>query len=180
MAESIGRAVLGAAALEKILLVDIAQRSVHRNGMRDELDRELTLLERRPAGDLLAKLRQLGIPEDLGERIGEVLRRRNQLVHHFLANPDVIAALNTGDGFEPFVDQVDQLAADCQGLIDEIGPLAFSGAQQALGATLPELAEAVLSIDPDSVEDEKLRAQLETAKTWGQYVVDEESDLLPK
>jgi hypothetical protein len=41
LAQSIGRAVLGAAALEKILLVDFAHRYGTQRGLRQELEREL-------------------------------------------------------------------------------------------------------------------------------------------
>jgi hypothetical protein len=63
---AVGRLVLAGAALENVLLVDIAMRDIDRAGtVRDELGRELSELEGRPAGKLLERLRNLGIPDEL-------------------------------------------------------------------------------------------------------------------
>jgi hypothetical protein len=177
--EAIGRAVLGAATLEKMLLVDIAQRRVTKDGFDDELSHTLSELEAQPAGRLLQHLRELGIAPELAGRINEVLKRRNRLVHHFLEDPEVLEAIWGNVSVDPFVDRVDELAADCQRLVNEIGPLAFSGAEKALGVELPELAQSLMRIDPESVEDEELRSQVESLRPWGRFLLqisDEEDE----
>ncbi|HEX8074772.1 MAG TPA: hypothetical protein VF545_07305 [Thermoleophilaceae bacterium] len=161
LAQAIGRAVLGAAALERILLLDLAQRRAAAEGLTKRLERELSTVEVQPAGALLKTLRQLDIPLDLAGRIQEVIGRRNQLVHRFMEDLDVAVAFSTGEGVDPIVERVDGLAADCQSLINEIAPEAFSGAGAALGQTLPELLEQVNAADLDVIEDDRLRAQLE-------------------
>lgn len=161
LAQAIGRAVLGAAALERVLLVEIAQRRAASDGLTKRLEQELATLERKSAGKLLKALREIGIPQDLAERIGELIARRNWLVHHFMEDRDVFLAFVVGHGFEPLVERVDRLAADCQALINEIAPPAFSGAEQVLGATLEQLLEQLQAADLDEIEDDDFRAQLE-------------------
>jgi hypothetical protein len=158
--QAIGRAVLGAAALEKVLLVDIAQRQAARDGLAKQLARDLSRLERQPAGALLRTLCELGIPAELAAGIEDVIVRRNQLVHRLMEDAQLLAALG-GTGVNRAVERVDELAADCQRLINGIAPDAFAGAERALGAPLPELFQMLQGLDPETVDDERLRAQLE-------------------
>jgi hypothetical protein len=164
LAQAIGRAVLGAAALEKVLLVDIARRRAESEGLTLRLGQQLSRLELQPAGELLRTLRELGIPSDVANRIEEVIGRRNNLVHRFMEDREVAAVFMTGEGTDRIVERVDKLAADCQRLINEIGPSAFSGVEGVLGATLPELLAMAKSADLDAIEDDQLRAQLRWAR----------------
>src|SRR3979411_2896131 len=84
LVKAISRAVLGAAALEKVLLVDFLHLSGRERGLRVELEQELSELERRSAGSLLGTLRGLGLGVALAARIESVVHRRNQLIHHFM------------------------------------------------------------------------------------------------
>lgn len=151
----VGRAVLVAAVLEKVLLVDIAQRQVDRDGWTQRLGHELADLERRPAGRLLGTLEALGIPSDLAGRIQGVIDRRNRLVHHLMEDADVLLAM-TGVNPQPVIERIDQLAADCQALINDIAPGAFAGVEGAFGATLPDLLREVRGLDLDGPGDETL------------------------
>jgi len=54
------------------------------------------------------------------------------------------------------IERVDQLAADCQALINAIAPGAFSGVERAFGASLPELLRAVGAIDLAAPENDVL------------------------
>jgi len=65
----VGRAVLGAAALEKVLLVDIADRQVGRAGSPNASEEQLARIEHQPAGVLLGTLKEFGVPPTLAERI---------------------------------------------------------------------------------------------------------------
>jgi hypothetical protein len=164
---AIGRAVLGAAALEKLLLVDIAQRVVERDGFTAELSAELTSLERESAGRLLGRLRELGIPDDLGERIQDVIRRRNRLVHHALEDADLMIAVATGKDVDAVVTRIDQIAVDSQQIGNEVIAVAFPGLEAALGVSLPQLVEIIAALDLDTIEDEALRAQFQSARRFG-------------
>jgi hypothetical protein len=164
LAQSIGRAVMGAAALEKVLLVDIVNRMAQREEQREELDRELRELERRPGGKLLEKLRQLGLNTEMAARIQAAIVRRNRLIHHYMEEPEVMAALMTGAGIDALVGDVDSLAVECQQIVNLIAPDAFAGLQQFLGANLPQLLHALTALDLDLVEDPTLRQQLATLK----------------
>jgi len=77
--QAIGRAVLFAAELEKVLLVEIAQRLVGCEGFSQHVGEELSGLERRPAGTLLERLKTFGLAPDLAGRIEHVIERRNRL-----------------------------------------------------------------------------------------------------
>lgn len=156
---SIGRAVLGAAALEKVLLVDIANRRAQRDGFVLDLGNDLSRLERLPAGALLQTLQQLGIDEDLAGRISELIGRRNRLVHGFMEDAEVIAAFERGD-VVPLVQRVDDIALDCQRVVNQLAPSAFAGLEQLFGIPLEQLIDVVLTIDPDSIADTRLRDQL--------------------
>jgi hypothetical protein len=151
LAQSIGRAVMGAAALEKVLLVDI----VNRMAQREELEQELRELERRPGGKLLEKLRQLGLDIEMAARIQAAIVRRNTLIHHYMEEPEVMAALMTGAGIDALVRDVDSLAVECQQIVNLIAPDAFAGLQQFLGANLPQILHALTALDLDLVEDQR-------------------------
>lgn len=153
--QAIGRAVLFAAELEKVLLVEIAQRLVGCEGFSPRVGGELSGLERRPAGTLLERLKTAGLAPDLAARTEHVIERRNRLIHHFLEDGDVLTAMTGGDA-EPVIERIDQLAADCQALINEIAPGAFAGVERAFGASLPELLRAVGAMDLAAPENDVL------------------------
>ncbi len=162
---AIGRLVLGAAALEKILLVDIVTRELHRDGAwRDEFVQELTDLQRRPAGKLLDRLRGLGISDKLAERIGEVIARRNRVVHHLMEDGKVGLAMHTGAGLEEIVADIESIAVECQQIVNQLVVVAFPELEAAIGMTAPELADALASIDPATIADPNVRAQLQAAR----------------
>jgi len=164
LAQSIGRAVMGAAALEKVLLVDIVNRMAQREELRAGLERELRDLERRPGGKLLEKLRQLGLNAEMATRIEAVIRGRTRLIHHYIEEPEVMAALMTETGVDALIKDVDSLAVECQQIVNLIAPDAFIGLQQFLGANVPQLVQALTSLDVDLIEDPTLRQQLAALK----------------
>lgn len=161
--QAIGRAVLFAAVLENVLLVEIAQRRVGCEGFSQHLGGDLADLERRPAGTLLERLKTLGLPADVLARVRDVIERRNRLIHHALEDADVLTALNGGQA-ESAIERVDALAAACQGLVNDIAPGAFSGVERAFGRTLGELLHEVRALDltaenealPDAVRQQLL------------------------
>jgi hypothetical protein len=163
---AVGRLVLGAAMLEKVLLVDIISRDVQQEGtVREELGRELAELEGKPGGVLLKRLRKLGIPPDLADRVNKVIQRRNRVVHHLLEEPGVVLAMHTGEGIEKIVADIDSVAIDCQQVVNELTLVVFPTLLNALGTTLPELADRLGSIDPSTIEQPAFRQQVEAAQT---------------
>lgn len=72
-----------------------------------------------------------------------------------MEDADVLMAM-TGGNVEPVIERIDQLAADCQALINDIAPCAFSGVEGAFGATLPDLLRAVGALNLEAPEDETL------------------------
>jgi hypothetical protein len=157
--QALGLVVLGAAGLEMILLADILRRRVEQDGFAEELSRELSTLETQTAGRLLARLKQYGLEPSLAARTAEVIQRRNTVVHHFMEDPEVIAVFIAGADAEPLVARLEQLAADCQAVGNEIGGPAFTGLQAAFGASLPDIAQLLRSTDLDEIADPRLRKQ---------------------
>ncbi len=160
---SLGRVILGANALEKILLVDIARRRADDEGLVEQLSIDLTRLEKQPAGVLLQRLTALGLSTNLSERVADAIRRRNLLVHHFMEDLQFAQAAQ-GQDVDAAVNRIDALAADCQALINEIAPAAFAGVEAVLGADLQTLAQTLSALDPQDIADDALRAQIESAQ----------------
>lgn len=163
--QALGRAVLGAAALEKVLLVDIARRDADRQGLTDELSARLSRLERQSAGALLETLRTLGIDAAHANQIADVIHRRNLLVHHFMEAADVVDAFTRGERIDELVDRIDAVAADCQRIINEIAPPAFSGLETIFGVPIRTLLEQMHTVDLERITDKGLREQLRLART---------------
>jgi hypothetical protein len=173
---AIGRAVLGVAGLEKMLLAEIARLLVERHGGGDEARREraskeLARLERLPAGQLLAELRGLELARELDERIGDVIERRNWLVHHLVEDP-VIAKAVAGEEIEPAVEQVEQLALDAAALAVELHAVAGTRLAAAIGKSPAELLKIMKSVDPATIEDPDERRQLEAIQAFDDLDVD--------
>jgi len=161
--QALGRAVLGAGALEKILLVDIAQRRAKAEGLVEQLSIDLARLERKPGGTLLETLKVLGLSPELSDRVTDVIRRRNVLVHHFMEDPQLARAAQ-GEDVNQAVDRIDQVAADCQALVNDIAPAAFAGIQTALGIDFDTVVKTIISIDPADISDAATRAEVEKAQ----------------
>jgi hypothetical protein len=156
---ALGRAIFVCSSLEKLLLVDIANRLVAESGLDERLGPALMDLESKPAGRLFARLGEIGLENELAERIGDVIDRRNAVVHRLVEVPGAAVALSTGEGAEPLIDLLDQLTADCLKLSEEIAERVFPGAEQALGTSLAELLEAARRKDLGEIKDPRLREQ---------------------
>jgi hypothetical protein len=156
---------LGAAALENPLLVGILMRLTMAGpeGV-EELEGELATLERNPAGVLLRRLRELGIPDELSERIDKAIKGRNRVVHHLMHDPKVAVALETGERMNEIVAEIDRITIDCQQLVNELSLAASPNLGVALGKTLPELAQLLASIDLDTIEDPQIRTAVQFAR----------------
>ena len=163
VAMAIGNAVVGAAALEKILLGEIARRHVER-GESPSLAEMIAPLEGKPAGLLLKKLHSQEIDSHLEERLRDLIRRRNRLVHGFLDDLDVAASIKSGDGIDIVIEGVEQIAMDCAELIAELHPLAERSMEERTGKTQAQLAEWFSTVDLNVIPDPAVRAEVEQAR----------------
>jgi hypothetical protein len=76
------------------------------------LDKDLTALDSMTAGRLLRYLRELGVPDELDQRIGAVIDRRNDLIHHTFEDALLVAALEGGSAVDDAVGMLEQLVVD--------------------------------------------------------------------
>ena len=109
---AMGRLVWGAASLEKILLQVIALLRAERDGQFPS-SKELSRLERAPAGQLLEVLKTLDLPDDLAARIAATIDRRNAIIHRPIEDPEVVQAVVKGENIDVVVTRVEQIALDC-------------------------------------------------------------------
>jgi len=164
IAGAITAAVLGAASLEKFLIVAIAQRIANRDGVTPALTAELFELEQQTAGRLLGRLRELDIADDVADRIDHVISRRNWLVHHAMEDAELVIAMETGEGLDAVVQRIEQIAVDCQELINEFAVSALQPLLATLNVTLPQAIEMITSADPETVAPE-LREQFAAVRS---------------
>jgi hypothetical protein len=165
---AIGRAVLAVSTLEKMLLLEIARLLVERNpgaGIvpSDGLDQELARLEGLTAGLLLRELRRLDLSVDLDERIGDVIDRRNEIVHHLMEDPQVVRAMS-GDGMDAVVDRIERIALYAAELAVELQIVAGAKLEALLGKSQTEMVEIVKSVDPKAIEGPRERNQVEAVQ----------------
>jgi hypothetical protein len=163
---AMGQVVWGAAALEKSLLLELARLRAERDG-QFPAEQELSRLEHLPAGPLLKELRKLDLPGGLDERIGDAIDRRNQLFHHPVEDPEMVAAIVRGEDIDAVVKRVEQLAIDCGELAVELQAVAVAKLEAVLGKSQAELVQIVQSVDPATVEDPHDRRQLEAIIALG-------------
>lgn len=168
---SVGRAVAGAAALEKALQFELA-RLLHAEHQRSDdaesasLQKELSKLDRKTAGQLLDELQKLGLPGDLSQRIRTAVDRRNDLVHRFYEDPELARATAGGADLKRVIERVDRLALDCAELAVELEMFAWPRVQELTGMSLAEMVELVISIDPSNITDPRERKQLEAVQAF--------------
>lgn len=160
---AIGRLVWGANLLETVLLLIVLQLLDERDGQIPSGE-ELAYLEKTSAGRRLGLLRDLDIPADLEARIDAVLKRRNDIVHHTLENPEIVRAVLSGVGIELAVEEIDQVALDCGKIGGELFAVAGPILEAKVGKTPNELVEMLAAIDLESIEDPQFRKQLEVVQ----------------
>jgi hypothetical protein len=176
---AIGRAVWGAASLEKILLLDVLGRLFERHGLGRELTRAIGELQRQPGGPLLKRLTQLEIPPDLAKRIATAIDQRNWLVHRLMEDVHVASALPTGTGMADVIEQVDLVTVACGLLIEEMQGDAF-GRLEALfsGMSAVELMRTLASAEPpDGEESDQIRTAIAMAAAVSEFLESGNFDL---
>lgn len=154
---AIGQAVLSAAALEHTLRVVILHTRGARAGVDDGLARDLRRLSTKPGGTLLQQLQALGFDPQITERIGDVLQRRNRLVHHPVEDEVLIAGFLERD-VDAAVAHIERIAADCDAIVAETLDGAIRGAMDVAGFTEEQLEDWFRHRDLDAIEDARLRS----------------------
>jgi hypothetical protein len=160
---AIGRLVWGASLLETVLRLLVIQLREERDGQYPAGE-EFARLEEASAGRLLGLLRGLHIPADLEGRIGEVIDRRNEVVHRMFEMPEMVAAVVSGEGMDAVVQQIEAVALDCGSIGVKLFTVAGGALEAKMGKTPAELAEMLAGIDLEAVEDGRSRRQLESIR----------------
>lgn len=174
MSLALGHLVFGAAVLEKAMLADLIQRRVIRDGPEEVFGRRLvSLLERKPAGVLLAALRKLGYEDEIAEEITAVIDDRNHFVHHLFEDPEFIGALVARDGVEGMVTRIETLIEDIYGVVKRLEPGVPAGMETMFGRSSPELLDLLREIDPRDFEDGEEHRQLEALQGLPDDLVNE-------
>jgi hypothetical protein len=165
---AIGRAVVGASALEAALRVEAA-RLLYTSAVTDPagastLGQELRQLDKLPAGGLRTVLQRLGVPEDLDQRIKDAIDRRNDLVHRPFEDPELARALNDAGNMDTVIERIDQMALDCGDLAVELQMFSVPKLFQLAGHSPAEVVDLVKGVDPTAVTDPLERKQLEAVQ----------------
>jgi hypothetical protein len=160
---AVGRLVWGANLLETVLRLLVIHLREERDG-EYPAGEEFARLEEASAGRLLGLLRGLHIPADLEARIGEVIDRRNEVVHHMFEMPEMVTAIVGGEGMDAVVGQIEQVALDCGSIGVELFTVAGAALEAKVGKTPAELAEMLAQVPLEAVEDVRSRRQLESIR----------------
>lgn len=166
---AIGRAVVGAGALEAALRVEAARLLYTRFATNNPpssstLGKALRKLDTLTAGGLLNVLRGLGVPEDLERRIKDAIHRRNELVHHTFEDPELARAISHEGSIDAVIERIDRLALDCGELAVELQMFSVPRLLELTERSLTEILDLVTGVDPNTVADARERKQLQTVQ----------------
>jgi hypothetical protein len=158
---ALGHVVFAVASLEKALQLEVSRLLMARAAtdaarLQTSLDKDLTALDSMTAGRLLTRLRELSVPDELDQRIGAVIDRRNDLIHHTFEDAVLVAALEGGRALDA---AVGELAA-------ELHLFAMPQLEAMLGMSLEAMADLTRTIDPAALPDDRSRTQLDADKTF--------------
>lgn len=169
---ALGQVIVAAAALEGNLRLELArllfaaqagQEVTGGNTLREQVAE----LETLTAGQLLGRLRERGLPEDLEQRIDDAVSRRNRLVHRPFEDPQLVMAIAGTEAPDDAIGKLQQLALDCAALSAELQLFALPKIEASLGASKKELFDLVLSLDPAQIQQQVERAQVEAIQALG-------------
>jgi hypothetical protein len=169
---ALGRLVWGAAVLEKALHLELARVHYERAHASSDpaaygLSDILVATEQLTGGQARSQLEALGLPADLDARIRGAVAHRNAILHRPLEDPELARDVGTGEGLEAVIERVERLALDCGELGVELERYAGDRLVTLLGISREQMAEALTTLDPATIQDERMRAQLEALKASG-------------
>jgi hypothetical protein len=168
---AVGHVVFAVASLEKALQLEVSRLLMARAAtdaarFQTSLDKDLTALDSMTAGRLLTRLRELGVPDELDQRIRAVIDRRNDLIHHTFEDAVLVAALEGGRALDDAVGMLKQLVVDAGELAAELHLFAMPKLEAMFGMSLEAMADLIRTIDPAALPNDRSRAQLDAAKTF--------------
>ncbi len=169
---ALGRLVWGAAALEKMLHLELARVHYERAEASGDpagyrLRDILVATEQLTGGQARSQLEVLGLPANLNARIRDAIGRRNALLHRPFEDADLARAVGTGEGIEAVVERIERLALDCGELGVELERFAGDKLAAVLGISRKQMAQMVATLDPATIPDEQMRAQIEAVQASG-------------
>jgi TDG/mug DNA glycosylase family protein len=169
---ALGQVIVAVAALEGNLRLELArllfaaQTGQEASGGKT-LGEQVAELETLAAGQLLRRLRERGLPEDLEQRIDDAVSRRNRLIHHPFEDPQLVKAATGNEASNDAVGKLQQLALDCAALSAELQLFALPKIEALMGASKEELLDFVLSLDPAQIQQQAEREQVEAIQALG-------------
>ncbi|HVQ59577.1 MAG TPA: mismatch-specific DNA-glycosylase [Solirubrobacterales bacterium] len=169
---ALGHVVLAAASLENGLRLELAQVLFAAHATKDGIEGktlgdQVEELQHLTAGQLLHRLREQGLPEDLEQRIDDAITRRNRLVHHLFEDPQFVRAVTQGGETDEAIGQLAQLALDCAALSVELQTFALQKIEGLTGSSKEQLVEGLLSLDPAQIQAQGERERLEAIQGLG-------------
>jgi TDG/mug DNA glycosylase family protein len=170
---ALGQVVVAAAALEGNLRLELARllfAARPRQEPVETLGEQIAELEALTAGQLLGRLRERGLPEDLERRIDSAISRRNRLVHHLFEDPQLVKATAGTEASGDAIGKLQQLALDCAALSVELQLFALPKIEASMGASKEELLDFVLSLDSAQIQKPAERERVEAIQELGRAV----------
>lgn len=169
---ALGQVVVGAAALEVNLRLELAQllvaaRAGQGHAEDDTLAEQIAELATLTAGQLLGRLRERGLPKSLERRIDGAISRRNWLVHHLFEDPQIVKATTGNEGSPDVIGKLQRLALDCAALSVELQMFALSKIEESMGTSREDLLGFVLSLDATQIQEQAERHQVEAIQELG-------------
>lgn len=169
---ALGQVIVAAAALEGNLRLELtrllfAAQDGQEVARGKTLSEQVAELETLTAGQLLRRLREQGLPEDLERRIDDAVSRRNRLVHHLFEDPQLVKAIAGTETPDDALARLQQLALDCAALSVELQLFALPKIEASMGASKEDLLDFILSLDPAHIQQQAERKQVEAIQALG-------------
>jgi hypothetical protein len=157
---------------EKTLHLEVARVHYERAQASDDpagygLDTVLVATEQLTGGQARSQLETLGLPAELNARIRRAIEQRNAVLHRPLEDADLARAIGTGEGIEKAVKRIERIALDCGELSVELERFAGDRLAAMLGISREQMAQVVAALDPATIPDHRMRAQVEAIKASG-------------
>jgi double-stranded uracil-DNA glycosylase len=168
----LGQVVVAAAALESNLRLELAcciaaaETGQESTGGK-ALGEQVAKIETLTAGQLLRRLSEKGLPEELERRIDDVISRRNRLIHHLFEDPRLVNSVVQTEAADDAVEQLQRLALDCAALSVELQMFALPKIESLTGVSKEQLLDSVLSLDAAQIPQQAKREQLEAIQALG-------------
>lgn len=148
---ALGRVLIAAGSMEAVVLLEIARLRTEAGESLDETVAVVNDLRNKPAGKRIDALKAAGAEPALIRALRDAVKQRNEVVHHLLTDPLVIAGIAGGDT-QALLRRLDGVALQCGTVIESMAASAFSGMAAILGVEdLGGLVEAAASIDTDEL-----------------------------